>query len=788
MNPLIVIAARILPGIIASIANDPSGGVKKAVLKAVAEEVGASDPADVEEKLRKDSTLRQKIEQSPELQEKLATIALDQEKARLSAETDRIRLQNEAVKAQNDTALALSKQADETTLALRKQIDEASLVLGKQADEANARLAELGAARTDAAQALQKELVAAKTPIAWVPAILSFAVVAGFFLVLFTFLLLKQQIESQALPAIPIGQAWTQLSDDQRAALLRPPSDFAVQILNILIGTMAAGFTTVLSFWLGSSTGSREKDRQIAGAAVIAQNAAGAVASAEKMRDEAEVARSAAESARNEITAALPPSVAQELIQTNRLSAPAMQGLVGANRSAFSGGLGSGAQLSFGSGGFSEGGLVSPPPPPIAPGTLAAEVVDLVKPHKYIQTGVSWALTVEGISVEGAPASRTGGEPKTVTRIWDNFGPQCADAARIHGVPVELIIATIATESGGNPDARRKEPQIKDESVGLMQTLVGTARQELERPGLTADDLRDPATSIAAGTVYIANRRRKTHFDPPLVAASYNAGDLYKEDLSGNRWRLRCYPSGTGRHIDNFAAWFGDAMRVSAATDWSEGGRVPSFAFLLRDGGSELGGGGSQGGGGLDARTALASVGVAGQFPPRPDFRAITSVEREQLFGSFRYRADPQPGNREQIEILDDWVEKNIVEVKLPPFPGYRHAEVSTLFHRRGAEQLRSLWLEWKDAGLLNRILTFDGAFVPRFQRGSTKELSNHAWGTAFDINWEQNQLNEEPSKPGIPGCVYDLVPAANRHGFFWGGHFMSRKDGMHFEIAQLRP
>jgi hypothetical protein len=29
-------------------------------------------------------------------------------------------------------------------------------------------------------------------------------------------------------------------------------------------------------------------------------------------------------------------------------------------------------------------------------------------------------------------------------------------------------------------------------------------------------------------------------------------------------------------------------------------------------------------------------------------------------------------------------------------------------------------------------------------------------------------------------------MPIANRCGFYWGGHYQSRMDGMHFEIAVL--
>ncbi len=68
----------------------------------------------------------------------------------------------------------------------------------------------------------------------------------------------------------------------------------------------------------------------------------------------------------------------------------------------------------------------------------------------------------------------------------------------------------------------------------------------------------------------------------------------------------------------------------------------------------------------------------------------------------------------------------------------------------------------------------------------ASRPLSNHAYGTAFDINAAQNGLGVEPAAIGKRGCVRELVPLANRHGFFWGGHFSKRKDGMHFEVGKL--
>ena len=176
-------------------------------------------------------------------------------------------------------------------------------------------------------------------------------------------------------------------------------------------------------------------------------------------------------------------------------------------------------------------------------------------------------------------------------------------------------------------------------------------------------------------------------------------------------------------------------------------------------------------------------------FPPRPDFRPlVTNRQREALFGRYEYVRVPQPGNSEAIRILGSWERDNIVEVPIPQLRkalGDR-APSAIRFHRLAAGQLQSLWAEWDSAGLLNRILSFGGGFAARFVRGSRSLLSNHAFGSAFDINETYNPFGQRPVSNGRKGCVRDLVPIANRCGFYWGGHYQSRTDGMHFEIAIL--
>ncbi len=176
-------------------------------------------------------------------------------------------------------------------------------------------------------------------------------------------------------------------------------------------------------------------------------------------------------------------------------------------------------------------------------------------------------------------------------------------------------------------------------------------------------------------------------------------------------------------------------------------------------------------------------------FPPRPSFKQLTgTAARQSVFGRFAFESRPIPGNPENIRILGDWVERNIVVVTIPQLAGIPGAGSTgkIQFHRLAADQVVALWQAWENEGLIDRVLSWGGSFVPRFIRGSRTTLSNHAFGSAFDINVPFNALGAIPALVGKKGSVRELVPLAHKHGFFWGGHFRGRPDGMHFEVARI--
>lgn len=192
-----------------------------------------------------------------------------------------------------------------------------------------------------------------------------------------------------------------------------------------------------------------------------------------------------------------------------------------------------------------------------------------------------------------------------------------------------------------------------------------------------------------------------------------------------------------------------------------------------------------------DAAPSIASVGSLDRngpdWPAKPDFPPLVgTAARQAIFGAFAFVHEPVPGNFENIRVTDGWAQANIVPVVVPELRGVDGAPGSgrIFMHRLVADQTRALWSAWDRAGLRPRVLTWAGSYVPRLVRGGAS-LSNHAFGTAFDINVKWNGLGAVPALLGKEGCVRELVEIAHAHGFYWGGHF-TRRDGMHFEVAKV--
>ncbi len=176
-------------------------------------------------------------------------------------------------------------------------------------------------------------------------------------------------------------------------------------------------------------------------------------------------------------------------------------------------------------------------------------------------------------------------------------------------------------------------------------------------------------------------------------------------------------------------------------------------------------------------------------WPPRPgfDFLKDTGGARERALGHIAWERT----TGDNIRITNDFA-NNIIKINLPQLAKVKGGgNGDIMFHRVAADQMKRLWAAWEAAGLLGKVLMWSGSFVPRTIRNSPRVLSNHAYGTAFDINVPWNGLLKIAALVGQQGSVRELVPLANAHGFYWGGHWdydgKGASDGMHFEWAVAR-
>ena len=195
--------------------------------------------------------------------------------------------------------------------------------------------------------------------------------------------------------------------------------------------------------------------------------------------------------------------------------------------------------------------------------------------------------------------------------------------------------------------------------------------------------------------------------------------------------------------------------------------------------------------------------------PPKPtNLRSPDAATRDASFGCFKFVQLPI-ANRDRPErivirgscdgAVADWVAANIVTVGMPQLELADGYTGRFRCHRQAEPLFRTLFEAWQKADLLHLIISYAGAFDARYIKGGSpgdaahsarlsrdvSSLSNHAFGSAFDINTTQNWIGNTPADYGEKGCVRELVGIANKASIYWGGHFGgTRVDGMHFEIA----
>lgn len=183
--------------------------------------------------------------------------------------------------------------------------------------------------------------------------------------------------------------------------------------------------------------------------------------------------------------------------------------------------------------------------------------------------------------------------------------------------------------------------------------------------------------------------------------------------------------------------------------------------------------------------------------PPKPSTIEYAPLNRDLKHGaSFAYEWSAggwfnQRARTRRVVITrpSDWVAANIVPLETPDIPLLTSAK----FHRLVAPQFRALFKAAAVRGLASRILSQVGGLTLRTITGNSATLSNHALGTAIDINsgsldgkrvW--NPYGGPAAQRGAEGSNCELADLCADFGIYWGGWYSKHRDPMHFEAVRV--
>ncbi|MGL4346391.1 MAG: M15 family metallopeptidase [Cellulosilyticaceae bacterium] len=154
-------------------------------------------------------------------------------------------------------------------------------------------------------------------------------------------------------------------------------------------------------------------------------------------------------------------------------------------------------------------------------------------------------------------------------------------------------------------------------------------------------------------------------------------------------------------------------------------------------------------------------------------------VATNKKFGNFNYR-DLGKG---RIEVSPIWIAANMVKLEVPQALRIKFPASIQVHYLSVANWQKAFDLLLKQPELLKLIETFDGVYVARHIRWDpTKGISNHAWGTAIDLNASRFPLGtriEVMRAPNNPNNIL-FQKVFKEAGFSWGNSYA---DPMHFEL-----
>ena len=134
-----------------------------------------------------------------------------------------------------------------------------------------------------------------------------------------------------------------------------------------------------------------------------------------------------------------------------------------------------------------------------------------------------------------------------------------------------------------------------------------------------------------------------------------------------------------------------------------------------------------------------------------------------------------------RIAMLGGADSANMTKIEVPYWDGNQEQTMTLTVNKNIAQNYQNAFREIADMKwTINPSVT--AAYNYRTTRNSGR-LSDHAYGSAVDVNWDHNFNTGDGSSAAVRGNEA-VINAFAKQGFYWGGDWQSSKDDMHFTFT----
>jgi hypothetical protein len=175
--------------------------------------------------------------------------------------------------------------------------------------------------------------------------------------------------------------------------------------------------------------------------------------------------------------------------------------------------------------------------------------------------------------------------------------------------------------------------------------------------------------------------------------------------------------------------------------------------------------------------------------PPQPAGITYTTLDKDPTYGAeFKYSwtvggcFNTACTQKHAKITTKNWVQTYITTIAVSGIPNMKTVKV----HKRVAPQFKAFFMAIVKKGLADKITSYAGGFVARTITNNESSLSNHALGTAIDVNAPENGYGTKGADRGAKGSVRELADFCADFGLYWGGWYRRNKDLMHFEAVKI--